>query len=242
MNVYSRDVPVAQNVQESEIYHSNPWWKAQKWCIQICHKLIAIRARNDDTGSTEQFLREFLAKYAVPIQEAILVRLGKLQGGKGYIPPRIVAYSFLYLTEAFAFSFSLHFCYPQCSHLLRILPSVTYKALVPHIEQFLETVLFPVMFFTSEDQEIWDSDPQEFIRREHGTVLPQIDKNSSSNTDAQILYTMISHPRKLLWNSCMSSLRSDQRRTCLRLFNSLSQNCNSINNQTLRTSKTNTQR
>lgn len=50
----------------------------------------------------------------------------------------------------------------------RKLPSVTYKALIPHIPQLLQSIIFPILYFTEEDQQLWDSDPEESIRLEHG--------------------------------------------------------------------------
>lgn len=39
-----------------------------------------------------------------------------------------------------------------------------YDALQPYIETILYDTIFPLLYLTPRDSELWESDPQEFIR------------------------------------------------------------------------------
>jgi importin-7 len=41
----------------------------------------------------------------------------------------------------------------------------TWKLLQPHVSELMQRVLFPLMCFGDEDQELWDEDPLEYIRK-----------------------------------------------------------------------------
>ncbi len=41
----------------------------------------------------------------------------------------------------------------------------TWKLLAPHVPALMQRVLFPLMCFGDEDAELWDDDPQEYIRK-----------------------------------------------------------------------------
>lgn len=101
MNLFSKDIPIPNDIPKSEIYPNSAWLKAQKRCVQICYKLIIMRSSSNQTEVTQNFVQEFLNKYAIPIQDAILQKLSILQHNNGYLPPRVIAYSFLYLNESY---------------------------------------------------------------------------------------------------------------------------------------------
>ena len=41
----------------------------------------------------------------------------------------------------------------------------TWKALKPHMPQLLAAVVLPLCCFNDEDEELWQDDPQEYIRK-----------------------------------------------------------------------------
>ena len=41
----------------------------------------------------------------------------------------------------------------------------TWKLLQPHVPALMERVLFPLMCFDDVDAELWEDDPQEYIRK-----------------------------------------------------------------------------
>jgi len=40
-----------------------------------------------------------------------------------------------------------------------------WKLLKPHVPALLQRVLFPLMCFADEDQELWTDDPHEYVRK-----------------------------------------------------------------------------
>merc|ERR1712137_14872 len=148
VELYTRKVALPQEkASPTEIYQSNPWWKVKKWVGQIWNKMIRTHGEHDKSGVTTQFVEKFKQNFAAPILGVILSELQTLPAG-AYIPPRVIYYNFSFLSKA-------------------ILISNLYKMMLPQIPQLLETVVFPVLYFGEEDEEIWNEDPEEYIRREH---------------------------------------------------------------------------
>ena len=46
--------------------------------------------------------------------------------------------------------------------------AATWKLLKPHVPALMQRVLFPLMCFADEDQELWDDDPHEYVRKVGG--------------------------------------------------------------------------
>lgn len=44
----------------------------------------------------------------------------------------------------------------------------TWKLIKPHMVAVIQDVIFPIMSFTDSDQELWESDPYEYIRLKFG--------------------------------------------------------------------------
>ena len=75
----------------------------------------------------------------------ILLRVSRgLQGQ--WLSPRVVNLTLQYLTVG-------------------IRQARTWKLLQPHVPELMQRVLFPLMCFANEDQELWDDDPLEYIRK-----------------------------------------------------------------------------
>ena len=64
MVLYSKNIPIPENIPQSEIYESNTWWKAKKWSVFICYEIISQRP---DTVEEGEFMKAFQNQLAVPI-------------------------------------------------------------------------------------------------------------------------------------------------------------------------------
>ena len=67
--------------------------------------------------------------------------------------------------------------------------SVTYKALKPFLQTLLFEVIFPLMCFNAEDNELWESDPEEYIRREFDCMVAFSDPRTAA---VEFLKNMVS--------------------------------------------------
>lgn len=63
-----------------------------------------------------------------------------------YIAPRVTNLALQYITTGVALSSS-------------------WKTMKPHMQSLMANVVFPLCCFDDEDQELWDEDPQEYIRK-----------------------------------------------------------------------------
>lgn len=46
----------------------------------------------------------------------------------------------------------------------------TWKMIKPHIAAIIQDVIFPLMCHTESDQELWESDPPEYIAQKFGNI------------------------------------------------------------------------
>ena len=67
--------------------------------------------------------------------------------------------------------------------------SVSYKALKPHLSTLLFEVIFPLLCFNAEDNELWTSDPEEYIRREFDCMVTFSDPRTAG---VEFLKNMVS--------------------------------------------------
>lgn len=44
----------------------------------------------------------------------------------------------------------------------------SWKYIKPHMVAIIQDIIFPIMYFTESDQELWDVDPTEYIRYKYG--------------------------------------------------------------------------
>ena len=49
--------------------------------------------------------------------------------------------------------------------------SHTWKILKPHAQEIVETILFPLLCHTDDDEEMWEDDAEEYVRFKYGQFL-----------------------------------------------------------------------
>ena len=90
----------------------------------------------------------------------------RLQGQ--WVSPRVINLTLQYLTHA-------------------VKLSKTWKALKPHVATLLLHVVFPLLCFDQEDEELWRDDPHEYIRKVSAQILILPKCQSRSHTSARLL-------------------------------------------------------
>ncbi|XP_060875593.1 importin-7 isoform X2 [Metopolophium dirhodum] len=138
--------PVPEEVSRFE--HSEidqlPWWKIKKWAL---HTMYRIFERYGSPGSVAQEYQQFAVFYVKTFSAGvieIILRILDQYRNKVYIPPRVMQ---------------------MCMHYLNQCVSIghTWKMIKPHIAAIIQDVIFPLMCHSECDQELWESDPQEYI-------------------------------------------------------------------------------
>lgn len=68
------------------------------------------------------------------------------------------------------FSDALSLGHMVCSSFLyyRVSHAFSWKFMKPHIHPIIQEVIFPLMCHSDSDQELWETDPLEYIRLKYG--------------------------------------------------------------------------
>lgn len=143
--VAERPVPPQALTPDEDERPDLPWWKCKKWALHILHRMFE---RYGSPGNTTKEYNDFAEWYLKTFSEGILgVLLILLDGYRGghWQPPRVVQQTLNYVNQA-------------VSHAL------TWKLLKPHMPAIIQDVLYPLMSYSAEDEELWTVDPHEYIR------------------------------------------------------------------------------
>ena len=115
-----------------------PWWKAKKWAAHTQQRFLL-------PGTFDPKKHPFKEAHAVATTQTFLgVLQAKHQGA--FVTSRLLNVALTTVT-------------------LSINHGSTFKVLKPHIAQLIGDIVFPYMCIQPEDEELWASDPEEYVRR-----------------------------------------------------------------------------
>ncbi|XP_045784073.1 importin-7 [Maniola jurtina] len=122
-----------------------PWWKCKKWAVHTLYRLFErygspVNAREEYV----QFAEWYLTTFTGGILEVLLKILDQYRQ-KVYISPRVLQQTISYIDQCVSHAHS-------------------WKLLKPHMFAIIQDVLFPLMSYSEADEELWFSDPHEYIR------------------------------------------------------------------------------
>lgn len=141
--------------------------KLHKWAFRIIHRFTARYGNPDLAGSDDlsdsaslgydvvAFSTWWLSTFAPPLVNLVSVAV------KSPISKAAKFQALSFLSEC-------------------IQHAVTYQALKAQLQTLLFEVIFPLMCFSAEDGELWESDPEEFIRREFDCMVAFSDPRSAA--------------------------------------------------------------
>ncbi|XP_012603476.1 importin-8 isoform X1 [Microcebus murinus] len=152
------------------------WWKCKKWALHIVARLFErYGSPGNVTKEYFEFSEFFLKTYAVGIQQVLLNILDQYRQ-KEYVSPRVLQQAFNYLNQG-------------------IVHSVTWKQMKPHIQNISEDVIFSVMCYKDEDEELWQDDPYEYIRMKFDIFEDYASPTTAAQT---LLYTAAKKRKEVL--------------------------------------------
>lgn len=137
-----------------------PCWKVKKWATHILVRMFE-RYGSPGNGKADQnkdFAQWYLQTFTGGVLEVLLKALD-LYRNKVYVSHRVLTDSLTYLKVAVGHAFS-------------------WNLIKPHMVALIQDVIFPLMSFSEQDQELWESDPYEYIRikfdvyEDYGTPVP----------------------------------------------------------------------
>ncbi|KAG7199899.1 hypothetical protein KM043_014345 [Ampulex compressa] len=122
-----------------------PWWKCKKWALHILHRMFErYGSPGNVTKEYKEFSEWYLQTFSGGILEVLLKILDQYRR-KIFVSPRVVQQSINYINLGVSHAFS-------------------WKFLKPHMFEIIRDVLFPIMSYSAADEELWNSDPYEYIR------------------------------------------------------------------------------
>ncbi|ELW72504.1 Importin-8 [Tupaia chinensis] len=152
------------------------WWKCKKWALHIVARLFErYGSPGNVTKEYFEFSEFFLKTYAVGIQQVLLKILDQYRQ-KEYVAPRVLQQAFNYLNQG-------------------VVHSVTWKQMKPHIQNISEDVIFSVMCYKDEDEELWQEDPCEYIRMKFDIFEDYASPTTAAQT---LLYTAAKKRKEVL--------------------------------------------
>ncbi|KAL0710541.1 hypothetical protein Bca4012_017519 [Brassica carinata] len=151
LSVSERPVPVEGQPMDPELRKSWGWWKVKKWTVQILNR---IYSRFGDpklqTPEIKPFAQMFQKSYAGRILEGHLNLLNTIRVG-GYLPDRVINLLLKYLSNSISMK-------------------SMYNLLLPRLDVLLFEIVFPLMCFNDSDQELWEEDPHEYVRKGYNII------------------------------------------------------------------------
>ncbi|KAH0951493.1 hypothetical protein HN011_002965 [Eciton burchellii] len=145
--IADRPVPPEANdprLDEEELAEL-PWWKCKKWALHILHRMFErYGSPGNVTKEYKEFATWYLRTFSAGILEVLLKILDQYRR-KIYISPRVIQQSINYINQGVSHAFS-------------------WKFLKPHMFEIIRDVLFPILSHSAADEQLWNTDPYEYIR------------------------------------------------------------------------------
>jgi importin-7 len=179
--IIERPVPDSANQVPVDERSELCWWKCKKW---VLHNLSRIFERYGSPGNvTKEYkdFAEFYIKTFSPGVIALLMELLQQHGSDRYVDPRVLQLTLTYFTTAINHAF-------------------TWKLINPHMMYIVQNIIFPLMSFNDQDEELWTTDPHEYIRIKFDVFEDYV----SPVTAAQNLLHTCSEKRKNMLQKIMS--------------------------------------
>ena len=139
------EIPESVAAIEEEERPAVIWWKEKKWVLHILTRLFE---RYGSPGNVLAEYKAFSEWYIKTFSNGIMTSIMKLlesYSNNVYISPRVMQQALNYVNTG-------------VSH------SITWKLIKPHLAQVMKTIIFPLMSYSQEDAELWETDPYEYIR------------------------------------------------------------------------------
>ncbi|XP_022334260.1 importin-7-like isoform X2 [Crassostrea virginica] len=143
--IVDRPVPEQTNQIDTDDRPELAWWKVKKWAVHILARVFErYGSPGNVTKEYTQFSEWYLKSFSGGIIQVLFKVLDQYRQ-KIYVAPRVLQQAVNYLNHGVSHAFS-------------------WKFMKPHMQGIIQEVIFPLMCHSDEDEELWNTDPQEYIR------------------------------------------------------------------------------
>ncbi|KAH3857509.1 hypothetical protein DPMN_100118, partial [Dreissena polymorpha] len=187
--IIDRPVPEQTNQVDIDDRPELPWWKTKKWAVHILSRTFE---RYGSPGNVHKDYNQFAEWYLKAFSGGAIQVLFKVLDEyrrKMYVAPRVMQQALNFLNQGVSHAFS-------------------WKFMKPHIQPIIQEVIFPLMCHSDSDEELWDSDPQEYIRLKYDVFEDFLSPVIAAQT---LFYSCASKRKEVLQKSmgfCMQLLTS----------------------------------
>jgi hypothetical protein len=187
LRTIDKEIPLESLPEDEAERERHPWWKAKKWAYANLNKLFCKYGdpHADDSKKNIQWAKAFESSIAPEILNAYLKQMEAMIGGK-WMSPRCQHSIATFLNEA-------------------VQHKKTWLALKPHIESIVGYFIFPLQCFKEKDQELWDEDPVEYIRKKND---PLEDFKSPVFASSSLLLTLARSRRSMTFMPIITYINS----------------------------------
>ncbi|ORX59935.1 ARM repeat-containing protein [Piromyces finnis] len=172
LQIVEKDIPDEVLPQMKEEREKYQWWKAKKWAYKCLNRIFSRYGSPNSLKEYRQFAEGFTQNFAPIILKSYLKQTELLVNG------RFISSWVLHLIGDF---------YTEC-----VKPKVTWQILKPQVEALTKYFIFPLMCFNAEEQELWEEDPVEYVRKRFD---PMDDFKSPVASAAAFLVTLVKDRR-----------------------------------------------
>ncbi|XP_013398069.1 importin-7 [Lingula anatina] len=185
--IVERSVPEATLQIDEEERPELAWWKCKKWA---CHIITRLFERYGSPGNVQaeynKFAEWYLKSFSAGIIQVVLKVLDQYRQ-KQYVSPRVLLHCLNYLDQGVSHAFS-------------------WKFMKPHMQTLVREVLFPLLCHSDEDEELWTTDPHEYIRTKYDVFEEFLSPSTAAQT---LLHSAASKRKEILQKTmgfCMQML------------------------------------
>ena len=149
-----------ESEDEARLREKNIHWKLKKYCGRILQRFIQKYGNKKSLLAEDHSVADdFIQNYSLPFLESFMTFLFKKN-------------------TLFVSRKTIHFSLKYIFYALKIENS--FIKLHPHLEKILFDVALPLCFLTEKDNQCWQEDPEEYIRKEDDfTAITTNNKNTA---------------------------------------------------------------
>ena len=185
LGLASRPLPRDKMPEDNEEREKWPWWKAKKWVYHIFKRLFRRYGDHRTCGSAVEVAFSKLLQEAC-VDRFLAAVLSELSAvaRREYVAPRVSNNLLGFLSDA-------------------VRSKNTWRNLKPHIQDVVAHAVLPLLAFNEDDAELWQDDPQEYVRKGYDVIE---DIYSSKTAAMTLLYDLCTMRKKTQLDPTMAKI------------------------------------
>ncbi|KAF2076708.1 hypothetical protein CYY_001965 [Polysphondylium violaceum] len=154
VRIIQREITPEENVMDEADFRRNHWWLLKKTTARVLNSLLrkAGKVRSSDPETTLALNKIFMPTYSTEIMKIFFDILSTRHQKYQFFYERYLQQLIEYFTNSINYG-------------------VTFAFMKPIANKFFQEIIFPIVCFTEKDQELWEDDPNEYLRSQFDTGL-----------------------------------------------------------------------